>query len=178
MQTIPKKFWDRTFENFEPRSEDLAIALSIAIKYTEKQAWERGANLIFLGPYGTGKTHLAAAITRSAITQGSTAAFITAPRIQINFDAIKDVDLITIDDVTNEANDQDALKKLFFLINYRYEAEKGLVITSNLSLEMFKKLMGERIFDRLYERTTFVVIKDVGSYRKIKREQYLDWLEG
>lgn len=178
MWIIPRKFWDRTFGNFEVLSEDLALALSMAKKYVEKQIWKQGANLILLGPYGTGKTHLAAAITREAIVRHSTAVFITAPTIhQMNFNTVKDVDLLTIDDISSETNDKETLKKLFLTINYRYEAEKGIVITSNLSLERFKKIFGSRIFDRLYERSVFVVIKDTSSYRKRKREQYLDWLE-
>ena len=35
---------------------------------------------------------------------------------------------------------------------------KRIVITSNLPLESFQKLLGARIFDRLYERSLFTVI--------------------
>ncbi len=60
MESIPKKFWDRTFQNFEAVSEDLALALNITKKYVAKRAWEKGANIVISGKYGVGKTHLIA----------------------------------------------------------------------------------------------------------------------
>ncbi|MHC1587588.1 MAG: ATP-binding protein [Candidatus Syntropharchaeia archaeon] len=185
MDTIPKKFWDKRFANFQALSEDLTMALSAARKYAEKEAWTKGANLIILGGYGTGKTHLAAAITRKAIEKGYTAVFLTASslvlgsieEIQEKFRIIRDTDLVVIDDFSNEIEHKLALQEIFQLINYRYEAEKGMVITSNLNPAKLKEVLGDRIFDRIVERSVIVHIKDAESYRWKKRRKYLEWLE-
>lgn len=185
MESIPKKFWDKTFDNYVPLSNDTRNALSVCKKYSQFQAWKTGSNLILLGAYGTGKTHLAAAIIRSAISKGNNAVLVTAPSlasgtiddIRERFKCIRDVDLIAIDDFSNESEHKLIAQEIFELINYRYEAEKGLVMTSNLSPNELKESLGDRVFDRVLERTLILHVKDVGSYRKNKREKYLEWVD-
>ena len=182
MNALPKNFWDRSFENFISRTPDLKAA-NTAKKFSEKKAWKIGANLVFLGGYGTGKTHLAAAIVSDAISRGSTAAFVTSTsltgsiqEISARFEDLKTIELVAIDDVAVEQENKIVMQKMFELINYRYEAELGTVMTSNLNPKEFKDLMGERIWDRLAERVFIVYIQDAESFRKQKRDEYVDWL--
>lgn len=185
MDTIPKKFWDKTLDNFKPYTKDLKAALNAAQRYVAKKAWSIGANLIFLGSYGVGKTHLAAGIVREAIKEGYTAAFIVASSLVFNnldeiretFKRLRDIDLVAIDDVSIETEHKFVLSEIFDLINYRYEAEKGLILTSNLQPNEFKKALGERILDRLLERSVFIKISDTESFRKKKRSEYLGWMK-
>jgi len=183
MNALPKNFWDRTFATFLPRTPDLKAALLAARKYTGKKAWKIGANLVFLGGYGTGKTHLAAAIVSDAISEGSTAAFVTSTsltgsiqEISKKFEELKTIELVAIDDVAVEQENKIVMQKMFELINYRYEAELGTVMTSNLNPKEFKDLMGERIWDRLAERVFIAYIQDAESFRKQRRDEYVDWL--
>ncbi|WP_273229083.1 ATP-binding protein [Kosmotoga pacifica] len=185
MEAIPKKFWDKNFDNYIPVSEDTKTALEVCRKYSSAKAWRTGSNLIILGTYGIGKTHLAAAIVRFAITQGDNAVLVTAPSlasgsiedIRERFKHIRNVELIVIDDFSNEAEHKLVAGEIFELINYRYEAECGLVITSNLTPSNLKEALGDRVFDRILERTLILHIKDVDSYRKRKREKYLEWMD-
>ncbi len=62
-------------------------------------------------------------------------------------------------------------------MNYRYEAEKGTIITTNLSPKVLKDSLGDRIFNRVQERTAIVRISDVESYRKTRRKEYVEWIE-
>lgn len=183
MNALPKNFWDRTFENFIPRTPDLKAALTTAEKFTRKKAWKIGANLVFLGGYGTGKTHLAAAIVSDAIARGSRAAFVTSTsltgtiqEIAGKFEELKPIELVAIDDVAVEQENRIVMQHMFELINYRYEAELGTVMTSNMNPKQFKDLMGERIWDRLAERVFIAYIQDAESFRKQKRDEYVDWL--
>jgi len=184
MDIIPKKFWGKSFENFQPISKDLSMALDICQKYVNKSAWSLGANMILLGGYGVGKTHLIAAILREAIKNGYTAVFVVASSLVLNdleeirrvFREIRDVDLVAIDDISAETNHKFVLSEIFELINYRYEAEKGMILTSNLQPTSFKNALGERIMDRLLERSMFIRIQDVDSFRKKRREKFLNWL--
>ncbi|RLF44538.1 MAG: ATP-binding protein [Thermoplasmata archaeon] len=186
MDAIPKKFWDRSLENFQPYNKDLKAALNIAQKYAANKAWSMGANLIFLGRYGVGKTHLMAGIAREAIKNGYIAVFIVASSLTFSdlneiktlFKKIRDVDLVAIDDVSTETEHKFILSEIFDLINYRYEAEKGLLLSSNLQPSEFKKTLGERILDRLIERSVFLNISNTESYRKRKRTDYLGWMKG
>ena len=161
-------------------------AYNIAQKYYSKKAYMSGANLLFLGSYGTGKTHLAVALLHNALRQGHTAGFVTAStmnrggfeEIEQRFDAMKDADLVVIDDLANEMSNKLIANHMFSLINYRYQAEKGIIITSNLSVEGLQEAVGERILDRITERSAVIYISDVESYREEKRSEYLEWMEG
>lgn len=185
MDSVPKKFWDKTFQNFKSTSEDLEFALDTSKKYAAKRAWEKGANLIIFGKYGVGKTHLAASIIHEAIKHNSNAVLVTAPSLSIGniddirerFRRIRDVDLMAIDDFSSETSHKMVAQEIFELINYRYESEKGMVMTTNLTAKELKDSLGDRIFDRVQERTVMVEISDVESYRKKKRREYISWME-
>ncbi len=183
MRTIPKSFWKKTFENFESRSSASKRAFELAKKYTSLEKWRDGANLALLGGYGTGKTHLAGAIASQAIKQGNIVAFVTLTSVAVMdfsekrtyFEKMRDVDLLILDDISQEVENKFILQEMFNLINYRYEAQKGIVFTSNLKTADFKGVIGERLFDRVMERTVFVEIFDVKSIRLKKREQFTNW---
>jgi len=184
-QSLPDKHRNHTFENFEARSKDSSKALKITKRYLAKQAWRQGANVVLLGKYGAGKTHLSAAVVHAAIEKFNTAAFVNAPRlneggfeaIERRFEYLRSPDLVVIDDLSNETDNKLINKHLYTLVNNRYEAEKGLMITANLPIDAFREVLGERIFDRFRERTAFVRINDVESYRAKNRDKYLGWME-
>ncbi len=184
---LPAKFRELGFSNFDSeRSKMTKQAYNVAQKYYSKRAYKKGANLLFLGGYGTGKTHLAVALLHNAIMQGHTAGFVTAStmnrggfdEIEQRFEAMKDADLVVIDDLATELENKLIANHMFSLINYRYQTEKGLVITSNMSLKELGEAVGKRILDRITERSAVIYITDVESYRKNKRKEYLEWMEG
>lgn len=185
MDIIPRKFWDKSFENFKPYNEELKKVLNVAVKYVADKAYLKGTNLIFLGGYGVGKTHLAAAIVKEVIKDGCNAVFIVTSsltfasieEIREKFGRIRDVDLVVLDDISAEAEHKVVLSEIFNLLNYRYEDEKGLVLTSNLSPSEFKEALGERMMDRLIERSIFLNISKTKSFRRRKRSDFLDILK-
>ncbi len=85
------------------------------------------------------------------------------------------VDLLVIDDLSNETENKMTTDKIFELINHRYEQGAGTIITSNLNLTDFDSTVGARIFSRLGERTAIMRLEGVGSYREKKRERYVAW---
>jgi len=185
-ESLPLKFRDLGFGNYKKRSLQTTKAFDIAFKYYEKAAYRRGANLILTGPYGTGKTHLASAVVHNVLkTTYDTAAFVTASQLRFGgyeeienrFSLLESMDLLVIDDISNEMDNKLIAQHMFTLINYRYEAELGMVITTNLDLPGLRNSLGERIFDRLKERSAVVEINDVESFRGVKRSEYLGWME-
>jgi len=178
--TLPKQFWSKRFENFDTYNESLKKSREICEKYTNKNLWNKGINLFLLGSYGRGKTHLAASITREAVKTGESVIFITAPQltgefkeVREKFNKLKKVNLLIIDDVAGELDNSFISQEFFNLINYRYEAEKGTVITTNLNINVLKNEFGPRIWDRLSERTELLTLKAKESYRQ-KRKNLLD----
>lgn len=184
MDSAPKKFFDKTFQNFKAISKDLEFAFNMSKKYAKASAWTKGVNLIIFGKYGVGKTHLAAAIIHEAIKHNFNAVLVTAPSLSIGgiddirkkFNSMRKFDLVAIDDFSSETSHKMVALNIFDLINYRYESEKGMVMTTNLTANELKNSLGDRIFDRVQERTAMVEISDVESYRKTKRWEYIDWM--
>ena len=107
----------------------------------------------------------------------SSLTFASIEEIREKFGRIRDVDLVVLDDISAEAEHKVVLSEIFNLLNYRYEDEKGLVLTSNLSPSEFKEALGERMMDRLIERSIFLNISKTKSFRRRKRSDFLDILK-
>jgi len=180
---FPRGLWTRTLESFQPHDKSTEKALELSGKYVEQRAWRIGASLVFLGGYGTGKTHLAAGILIEAARMGEDVAFSTASSLRMGsfnqidglFAEIKGKDLLVIDDFSNETENRTTNHRIFELLNHRYEDERGTIITSNLGIEDFSQTVGARIFDRLTERALIVELEGTQSYRERKRASYLGW---
>ena len=107
---------------------------------------ERKRNgLILAGGYGSGKTHLAAAISHTLTDRGIPVLFGTAiehfEKIRNDFEhtgmnlymaKLKSVPVLVIDDLGKEKKTDWTRQVLFDIVNYRYEHKMPLIITTNL----------------------------------------------
>lgn len=144
---------NRKFINFESRDKeglpdavvsDLADAYEAARSFAENpEGW-----IVFVGPPGSGKTHLAAAIGNFRAEMGGPPLFIVTPdlldylratfspdstvRYDRRFEEIKTTPLLILDDFGAHAQSAWAKEKLFQIINHRYNAELPTVITMSL----------------------------------------------
>jgi len=147
------RFRNRTFDNFEVTDSNRK-AYEISKKYAEgfEKYRERGMGLIFTGPYGTGKTHLACAIAIKLMNSGIPVIVGTLisllEKIKQSWrdrsvdeweviDIYSKVDLLVIDDLGKERPSEWALEKLYSIINDRYENMMPVIITSNFSGDSF-----------------------------------------
>ena len=172
-----------TFERFDPRThelpaeerENLKQAVLLATSFAERpQGW-----LVFSGKYGGGKTHLAAAIANRRVQLGqSPPMFIVVPDLldhlrasfgphsQVSFDrrfeAIRECQLLILDDLGTESATPWAKEKLFQLLNHRYIARLPTVITTSKPLEELEPRIASRMMD-LAGCTFFAIIAP--SYR-------------
>lgn len=151
-------FMDKTFETFDATIPGVREALEVARHYAEDpQGW-----LMLMGTYGTGKTHLAAAIANYRLAAGSPVFFSIVPDLLDHlratfapssevpydelFDKVREAEVLVLDDLGAENGTAWATEKLFQIINYRYNFRMPTVITTNNRLLHH---MDERIRSRL-----------------------------
>lgn len=168
------RFLNRTFDAFKVTEEN-KLAFESAKKYaTDFEKFKvEGIGLNFNGAYGTGKTHLAAAITIDLINRGIPVIMGTTITLLGKFkeaydrkeseseiiDLYSTIDLLIIDDLGKERVNEWVLEKLYLIINNRYENNLPLVITTNHNIEDLTKRLStnqnidtaEAITSRLWE---------------------------
>lgn len=159
---------DLTFETFMPRGRlglapQLAASLQQAYNSAKHFAEMRQGWLLLTGTYGSGKTHLAAAIANETIKQSISTLFLTVPdlldwlRFSFNPDSessfkdrfaeIRNVPVLILDDFGTQSSTAWAQEKLFQIINHRYISQLPTVITSNYHFEDFEGRIRSRLMD-------------------------------
>ncbi len=187
---LGERFKTRTFENYRT-TEKNGQAYKTAKKYSDnfEQYKKEGIGLIFSGTYGTGKTHLAAAIAIDLINRGIPVIFGTAinllSKVRQSYSSYdneneedilqlyKTVDLLVIDDLGKEKPSEWVLEKLYSILNERYENFKPVIITTNYGTEsLINRLTlpgnaetAEAIISRLHEMCRGVLLEGE-DYRK------------
>jgi DNA replication protein DnaC len=159
----------RTFENFSLRQgEDLnpddVKTLEAAYKAAQKFAEQPRGWIVFSGPYGCGKTHLAAAIGNYRASLGEPPMLVVVPdlldhlRAAFNpnssttmdrrFDEVKTTPLLILDDLGTQSATPWAREKIYQLFNHRYNAELATVITTN----QLSEALDPRILSRMQDQ--------------------------
>jgi DNA replication protein DnaC len=156
-----------TFDNFEPRGQiglgpAQADSLERAFNHARQFAAKLEGWLVLQGPYGCGKTHLAAAVANFVVDIGVPTLFLTVPDLLDNlrfsynnpqatfeerFEDIRKVPLLIMDDFGTENATSWAQEKLFQILNYRYINNLPLLITTNLSLNQLEGRISSRLQD-------------------------------
>jgi DNA replication protein DnaC len=176
-----------TFETFSPSGrvalrpiEQQSLEQAYSLAYTFAQT--RNGWLLLEGGFGSGKTHLAAAIANFSTEHGVPTMFLTAPdlldwlrasfegndeRFSERFEEIRQVPLLILDDFGTQNATPWAQEKLFQLLDYRYVNESPTVITTNLRLEEIEGRIRSRLADSL--RVTRVAIL-APDYRQAVKE--------
>jgi len=159
---------NQTFETFSNRKNEgippnQISNLDKAKKTAETYAKKLKGWLVFTGTYGTGKTHLAAAIANYQASLGRPPLFVVVPdlldhlRATFNpassvsydrrFDEIKSTSLLILDDLGTQSMTPWVKEKLYQLFNYRYSGQLPTVITTSDEIEDMDPRIRSRILD-------------------------------
>lgn len=181
---IKKRFQQRTFANFIRDTPERRRCYDTAKTYADSfpQRAERGEGLYIEGTYGTGKTHLAAAIALQLIGCGVPVVCKTSgdllADIKEAFDsgdateyeilkAYKTVDLLIVDDLGKEQCTEWSVSTLYSILNDRYEDMKPTIITTNYNADELVRALTPKggdgtkaraIISRLREFSTVVTM--------------------
>lgn len=159
---IPPRYRDCRFDSFSTvdpdagRADELVQAKSRAERYVDAFLTEEGRfteqGLLFSGPTGVGKTHLAVAVVARLIRRYRVHALFAdctalIHRLQSTFepgsprgkrevlDPILAAEVLLVDDLGAQKSSEWVSEILYLVFNERYSARLPTLVTTNLSLE-------------------------------------------
>lgn len=152
----------RTFENYQTQGKPESVLLAFRSALTF--ARDPKGFLVFHGPSGTGKSHLAAAICNHQKAQPENkrllTLFIVAPDLldmlraayaKGEYDELLDlcmnIDILLLDDLGTEKSTEWADEKLFQIINHRYNHRLPLFVATNCALADLEPRIYSRLSD-------------------------------
>ncbi len=169
---IPPRYRGVSFDR--PPVSDMARDLQTKAALTEVRAFvddldirlEEGRGLWLFGDTGTGKTTLAMLVSKMALEAGHSVAIYSLPKLLARirrtydsepggdsylafFERLTSVDLLHIDDLGAEKRSDWVLEQLYALINERYEAQRSVIVTTNLPHAELEEQIGSRTVSRL-----------------------------
>ena len=154
------------FDNFRAHGlggEDDVVNLPMVRQSVEEWAAQPSGWLVMVGETGVGKTHLAAAAASERLHAGDAVCFAVVPELldalrasygggdAASFDAlfaaVKDVDLLVLDDLGAQQSTDWANDKLYQLCGYRYTKALPTVLTMNEMPDELPPRLASRIMD-------------------------------
>ncbi len=162
--------------------QNVRIARAFAESFGEGKA----DHLLFFGGTGLGKTHLSSAVAKVVIERGYDVVYETAQNVFSDFEFKQfrsvagdsdptekyfEAELLIIDDLGTEMCNQFTVSCLYHLINTRLNAQKPMLISTNLSQKELRDRYADRITSRIFGEFTplFFTGSDV-RMEKLKKQ--------
>ena len=207
MEGVPAKFKNASFDNFIGGDIIKKKCREFINNYNRTEAYVNGhqvmaddllscpGSVLFTGPTGCGKTHLAVALCRELVRENKNGQirFITTPELLLEIratfgtkkpfdswdkgdpnqteeqviDNYSGVELLVLDDLGSEKTSDFTIQSLYLIIDRRNRELKPTIITTNLSLQEIEDNLSARIASRLADMTIIKI--NMPDYRKRRK---------
>lgn len=186
---VNEELKDADFQNYEPQTEKQKIAFYETSKYAMDFSKDNPHNLLLVGPYGTGKSHLAVSCAKTVMNAGYTAVFVRTEKMLSKIKStynkgsdtteeelinmLTNVDLLILDDLGSESRSENkdqekdtwATGKLCDILEDRQG--KHTIFTTNYGSTALKERLNIRVFERVINKTKPIIFD--GESMRIKR---------
>ncbi|NLM41672.1 MAG: ATP-binding protein [Firmicutes bacterium] len=126
---------------------------------------ENGRGIILLGPSGTGKTHLAAAIANE-LREKFSVAFVYVPTLleqmrlsNVPLEPLLNADLLIMDDLGTDRATDWVVERLLIIVDGRLNNLKPTVFTTNYDLQDLDARVGMRVASRIIGSNLHLFLK-------------------
>lgn len=164
--SVPVRFQAATFGSYVPSTETAALVNEALHTYSKNFQRTRNnrSGFIFLGPPGTGKTHLACAMISQIVSEGFTSMYLSVPRFTKDVKAaygkpghvsamvskLTKVDFLVLDEIDLHGTTDSDYNLLYDIVNTRYERTGApTAAISNRDIEKLTIDLDERLISRI-----------------------------
>lgn len=177
---VSEEFRKKTFDNFNyERSIEVMEAFMKAKSYSknfEKIRVTRKNSVMFIGQVGSGKTHLAIAISNVLLDKGIGVIYMPyrdsitnlkqsitdSENFQKEISKYKNAQVLLIDDLFKGAITKSDINIMYEIVNYRYFKSLPIITTSEKTIDDLIEI-DEAIGSRLYEMSRNYVAEMIGD---------------
>jgi DNA replication protein DnaC len=162
-----ESYEDKSFDTFNHAlpwlEEHQQMSLKSIVDNVRHYAAHPDGWLVLHGGLGVGKTHLAAAVAHESVARSETTIFTTVPDLldhlrstfspqsttsyDQQFEQMRNVHLLVLDDLGTESSSEWAQEKLYQLIDHRYNNKLPTIITTNVTLTELEERIASRMLD-------------------------------
>lgn len=181
----------QTFDAIDHRAELTGEARQMflnALRAAQEYAAEPRGWLVFVGPYASGKTHLAAAIANQSAQAGKPVIFVTYSDLMELFRTtnnreqeernakalqhIRTVELLVLDDISPQLSTAGYYRERFFQIfNHRFDAQLPTVLTTSADEKELDGRIKSRIFLSDYCQVHVLKVEPYRGKKKVARKK-------
>lgn len=175
------RFLECTFDSYNASTPEQKRVLSVCRTFVADLKRGQWPGLWLIGPPGTGKSHLGAAVVNELIEARRIGGHMTTAHDMVRSlratwrrdsprreeDVLRElstVPVLILDEIGITAASESEAVQMFEVLDKRYQLQRPVIVLSNLTVPEIRRALGDRLYDRLREGAQ-VLACDWSSYR-------------